>query len=94
MSDWRDELEELVKREWPEGRSAGAAARELCRSLGVAGVAPTLQRLLSDMIGRANFASHDRNLILQDFAEASPEAARIAKLESFERWNPYITDPA
>ena len=26
---------------------------------GVAGIAPTLQRLLTDMIGRANFAAHD-----------------------------------
>lgn len=90
MSDWRDELEKLVADEWPAGRSAEAAARELCRSLGVSGIAPTLQRLLTDMIGRANFAAHDRNLILSDFAEAAPAEATAAKAASFERWNPQI----
>lgn len=90
-TDWRETLERIVAAEWPEGRSAGAAARELCRTLGAAGISPTLQRLLNELLGQANFAAHDRTLILQDFAEASPEAARIAKLESFERWNPHIT---
>ena len=90
MSDWRDELEKLAAEEWPTGRSAEAAARELCRSLGVAGIAPTLQRLLTDMIGRANFAAHDRNLILSDFAEVAPAEAAAAKMASFERWNPQI----
>lgn len=90
MAEWHDGLEKLVAEEWPDGRSPEAAARELCRSLGVAGIAPTLQRLLTDMIGRANFAAHDRNLILSDFAEAAPDAAQAAKAASFERWNPQI----
>jgi hypothetical protein len=89
----REDLEAFVAREWPEGRSAGAAARELVRALGVRGLAPTLQRLLTDLLGQINFASTDRAQILADFANAAPEAARMAKIDSFERWNPRVFDP-
>lgn len=89
----REDLEAFVAREWPEGRSAGAAARELVRALGARGLAPTLQRLLTDLLGQINFASTDRAQILADFANAAPEAARMAKIDSFERWNPRVFDP-
>lgn len=81
------DIEEMTKSEWPEGRSAGAAARELCRALSCNGASPTLQRLLETLLGDANLQSHDRAMILSAFKEADPEAAAAARSESFARLN-------
>lgn len=78
-------VERWAAEEYREGVSPGAAARQLCRSLGANGAAPTLQRLLEDMLSDANRASFDRSQILSDFAEADPEAAAAAQAASFAR---------
>ena len=74
--------------EYREGVSPGAAARQLCRSLGSNGVAPCLKELLEDMLADALRASFDRSQILIDFADADPEAAAEAYAASFARNNP------
>lgn len=89
-TDAADELEALVRQEWPEGRSAGAAARELCRWLGAHGKAPTLVKMLQEMSANLNRANSDRAQILKDFEDAAPEAANEARYASFLRWNPHI----
>lgn len=81
-------IETWAAEEYREGVSPGAAARQLCRSLGANGVAPTLKRLIEDLLADANRASFDRSQILSDFAEADPEAAAEAQLASFARNNP------
>ena len=82
-----DPIEGMAAAEYREGVSPGAAARQLCRSLGAHGVAPTLKRLLEDMLSNANRASFDRSQILSDFDAAAPEAAAAARVASHERIN-------
>lgn len=82
-----DQIEVWAAQEYRPGVSPGAAARQLCRSLGANGAAPTLQRLLEDMLAAANRASFDRSQILSEFEEADPEAAQEARLASFHRIN-------
>ncbi|MGI6855002.1 hypothetical protein [Mesorhizobium sp. 1B3] len=78
-------IEDLAKQEYREGVSAGAAARQLCRSLGAHGGAPVLKRMLEDMLAEANRASHDPYLILRAFEKVDPVAAQAARMESFYR---------
>lgn len=52
-------IEAWAKEEYRDGVSPGAAARQLCRSLGAGGVAPTLQRLLEDMLADFNRQNHE-----------------------------------
>ena len=80
-------IEKLAQDEYRGGVSPGAAAREICRMLGATGTAPTLRRLLEDMLADANRASTDRARILQDFADAAPDEAKEAKMASFRRMN-------
>ena len=87
MSDTTPPIERAARDEYREGVSAGAAARQLCRTLGISGQYPTLKRMLEDMLADANRAAADRGRILQAFAEADPEAAATAKTESFRRMN-------
>ncbi len=54
--DPRKPIEELVQREYREGVSAGAAARQLCRSLDGY---PSLKRLLEDMLADYNQQNHE-----------------------------------
>lgn len=82
-----NQIEVWAKEEYREGVSPGAAARQLCRSLGASGAAPTLKRMLEDMLAAANRASFDRSVILDDFADAAPTAANAARLASFRRIN-------
>ncbi len=49
-------IEELVQREYRQGVSAGAAARQLCRSLDGY---PALKRLLEDMLADYNQQNHE-----------------------------------
>lgn len=87
MSESNNVIEQWARDEYREGVSAGAAARQLCRLLGAYDAAPTLQRMLEDMLGDRNMASHDRHMILRDFEAASPKAAAEARLASFKRLN-------
>lgn len=80
-------IEQWAAEEYKAGVSPGAAARQLCRSLGAAGNAPTLKRMLEDLLAKANRASFDRSMILNDFTEADPEAAAKAQAASFARNN-------
>lgn len=80
---WND-IEKLAREEYREGVSAGAAARQMCRCLDSA---PTLKAILEDMLGEANRQAFDRSCILSRFAEAAPEEACAAHLESFARIN-------
>lgn len=81
------DIEKIVKGEWKPGSSAGAVARQVCRELGCSGRAPTLKKLLEEMLADANRASFDRSCILSEFEEASPDAAKIARHNSFDRNN-------
>lgn len=80
-------VEAWARDEYRDGVSASAAARQLCRSLGANGTAPTLKRMLEDMLANANKASHDRSCILRDFADVDPEAASEAETASYRRIN-------
>lgn len=80
-------IEAWAKDECRPGVSPGAAARQLCRSLGAAGCAPTLKSMLEEMLADANRASFDRYLILEDFAKVDPQASHDAKMASFRRQN-------
>lgn len=51
-------VEWWARRAYYAGRSAGAAARDLISDLGSNGCAPTLQRMLVDLLDDANRASH------------------------------------
>lgn len=77
-------IDELVAKEWTDGRSAGAAARQVCRSLEFN---TPLRNLLEEMLGKANSDSHDRYLILQAFKDHDAEAGFAAEQESFHRIN-------
>ena len=87
MTDTVNIVEQWAREEYREGVSAGAAARQLCRLLGISGQFPTLKRMLEDMLADANRANQDRSCILADFDEAAPEAAQEARLASFRRIN-------
>lgn len=80
-------VEDMAADAYREGVSAGAAARELCRDLGVHGGFPTLRRLLEDLLAEANDAAQDRAQILSDFANSAPESAAQARRDSFQRIN-------
>lgn len=86
-------IEQWAQEEYRPGVSPGAAARQLCRLLGCTDVAPTLKRMLEDMLSNANRASFDRSQILSDFREADPEAAAEARKKSFRRIN-RLDEPA
>lgn len=80
-----DVIEKLVIEEYRPGVSAGAAARQLCRSLGC--VAPTLKAMLEDMLADGNLQHFDRARILDEFDDAAPIAAAAARRKSFARIN-------
>lgn len=81
-------IEKWAREEYREGVSAGAAARQLCRHLGASGQAPTLQRMIEDMLADRNRASFDRSCILRAVDVAAPEDAPRIRRESFVRNNP------
>lgn len=85
MSKIVNAIEEFAKEEFQPGVSAGAAARQLCRTLGACGYAPTLKRMLEELLASANVASHERYLILRDFEAVDAPAAHSAKKASFKR---------
>lgn len=87
-----ERIETWAADEYTPGVSAGAAARQLIRSLGCAGAAPTLKRMLEDLLAEANRASHDRHMILSDFEKAAPADAKAAQLASFHRSNPHLQE--
>lgn len=64
MAENQNPIETWAAEEYREGVSPGAAARQLCRSLGAHGVAPTLKRLLEDMLSTANRASFERSQLI------------------------------
>lgn len=80
-------IETWAQEEYRPGVSPGAAARQLCRLLGASSSAPTLKRMLEDMLAGANSASFDRSMILQDFKDFDAEAGLKAELTSFNRVN-------
>lgn len=82
-------IETLCEREFTDGVSPGAAARQMCRSLPRESA---LRTMLEAMLASANRASFDRSCILRDFADADPEAASEAEMASFRRIN-VIADP-
>jgi hypothetical protein len=47
-------IETWAREEYRDGVSAGAAARQLCRSLGAHGGYPTTRRMLDDLLREAN----------------------------------------
>lgn len=77
-------INELVKKEWRTGVSAGAAARQICRSL-----APdsALKLLLEAMLSDANEAAQDRAAILNEIMEFDLNFGKQLKLASFNRIN-------
>ena len=81
-------IEKWCQDEYREGVSAGAAARQLCRMLGCFDEAPTLKRMLEDMLSDANRASFDRSCILRAVDYAAPEDAPRIRRESYVRNNP------
>lgn len=83
-----NEIEKLVRDEYAQGRKGGAAARELCRSLGCFDIAPTLREMLEDMLAAANRASFDRSCILRAIDVAAPDDAPRIRMESIKRINP------
>lgn len=87
MSEIVNPIESAAREEYCPGVSPGAAARQLCRTLGAMGYAPTLKRMLEDMLGDFNEASFDRSCILRDFDQAAPAAAQSARMDSFQRVN-------
>lgn len=77
-------IDQMVKEEYREGVSAGAAARQLCRSLNRGS---HLKRMLEDMLGEANKSSHDRWRILNAFSRGAPDEADVARMASFRFMN-------
>lgn len=77
-------IDDLVKREWKPGTSAGATARQLCRSL-----APDspLKLLLEAMLADANESAQDRTIILNEIMEFDLNFGKQLKLASFNRIN-------
>lgn len=87
MSD-ENVIEKWARDKYRDGVSPGAAAQQLCRMLGAFGTAPTLQRMLEDMLSDRNRASFDRSCILRAVDVAAPEDAPRIRRESFIRNNP------
>jgi hypothetical protein len=83
-----NEIETWAKHGYRDGVSPGAAARELCRTLGAIGCAPTLRRMLEDMLADRNRASFDRSCILREIDVAAPDDAARIRVQSFKRNNP------
>jgi hypothetical protein len=81
-------IEKWAEDEYRDGVSAGAAARQLCRTLGASGAYPALKRMLEDMLDAANRAAFDRSAILRAVDDAAPEDAPRIRRESFIRNNP------
>ena len=81
-------IEKWCQDEYREGVSPGAVARQLCRMLGASNAAPTLQRMLEDMLSEANRRAFDRSQILSAVDVAAPEDAPRIRRESFIRNNP------
>lgn len=86
-ADYENVIETWARDEYRQGRSAGAAARQLCRSLGASGCAPTLKTMLEEMLADANRASFDRSQILDEFCRHDPRAGHAARMTSFRRIN-------
>jgi hypothetical protein len=80
-------IEKQARDEFREGVSAGAAARELIRSLGCSGTAPTLKRMLEETLAKANRQNLHPSCILREFEDAAPEAATDARRKSFASIN-------
>lgn len=87
MASEENVIETWAREEYRESVSPGAAARQLCRSLGASNAAPTLKRMLEAMLADANRASFDRSQVLDAFDAAAPEAAKVARADSFNRIN-------
>ena len=81
-------IEKWTQGEYRDGVSPGAAARQLCRTLGGVGGYDTLKRLLEDMLAERNRASFDRSCILRAVDVAAPDDAPRIRRESFARNNP------
>ena len=81
-------IETWARQEYRDGVSPGAAARELCRTLGAIGCAPTLRRMLEELLADRNRASFDRSCILRAIDVAAPADASRIRMESFKRNNP------
>lgn len=62
-------IEMWTSQEYREGVSPNAAARQLCRSLGANGQAPSLKGLLEDMIGEANESYLDYSMAVESIRE-------------------------
>lgn len=84
MTAW-DAIEDAARREYRDGVSAGAAARQMVRHLDLA---PTMKRMLEDMLADANIAAFDRSCILRAIDVCAPEDAPRIRVESFKRLNP------
>jgi len=80
-------IESAAAEEYRPGVSPGAAARQLIRTLGCSGHAPTLKRMLEDMLADANKASTDRSRILADVRREDPVLSRKVAAASFQRNN-------
>jgi hypothetical protein len=80
-------IEKRSQDEFKDGASAGAAARQICLHLGIHNEAPTLKRLLEELLADANRSSFDRSQILRAFDEVNPDAATASRRESFSRNN-------
>lgn len=78
------DIETLCEEEFREGVSAGAAARQMCRSLPRGS---KVREMLETMLAEANCRSFDRSVILHDFRELFPVAAQQSELRSFHRIN-------
>jgi len=69
-------INDLVAHEWRPGVSAGAAARQICRSLGPS----ALKELLEALLTEANEASHDRYLILDEIKKFNLDFGKQVEL--------------
>lgn len=77
-------INDLVKHEWREGISAGAAARQVCRSLDPSS---PIKLLLEAMLSDANEAANDRASILNEIQEFDQNFGKQLRLASFNRIN-------
>ncbi len=81
-------VEQWVEAEYAQGREGDAAARQLCRMLGISGHYPKLKAMLEEMLASGNRASFDRSCILRAIDLAAPEDAPRIRMESYKRTNP------
>ena len=65
----RNIIEVWAEAEYRDGVSAGAAARQLCSTLGANGCAPTLKRMLEDMLAEFNQEAHKQATTLSTLRE-------------------------